>query len=95
MKCVAAAAVFEGHQIAEEAWKKNGSKQERLAERKGQVSSMLPLACLMSKGYMQMHAFLFEHHGPLFEHYLIVLREEREDIETGAETQTDAGSSVI
>jgi len=41
-------AVFEGHQFVEDTWKKNGSKQERLAERKRQISSVLPLVCLMS-----------------------------------------------
>lgn len=36
---------------------------------------------------MQVHALPFECHGPLFEHYVIVLREGREGVEAGAETQ--------
>lgn len=29
----------------------------------------------MSEGYMQIHDFLFEHQGPIFEHYVVAWKE--------------------
>lgn len=52
-------AVFKVCQIVEEAWKRNDIKQGRLAERKGQISRVLLLACLMSEGYMQKACMFF------------------------------------
>lgn len=87
-------AVFEICQIIEEAWKRSGNKQGRLAERKGQVCSVLPLACLMSEGYVQTACSSVSWPRSLL-WTLCDSVETREGIDTDAESQIQIQALVL